>query len=83
MTVYVDEVTAHHCNCNHVARCTIFTHPSRPVQTALNNLMDIMAEFDDISGSSSILLFESIHPAGVFTTMTWKESTIEGEKAND
>lgn len=66
-----------HCNCSNVTRCTIFTHPSSRVQTALNNLMDIMAEFDDISGGSSVLSFESVHPTGTFTSITYRDSTLE------
>ena len=63
---------AHHCNCSRVTRCSIFTHPSIKVQEALNNLMDTMAEFDDESGSSSTLVFESEHPQGIFTSRTSK-----------
>lgn len=65
---------AHHCNCKHVTRCNIFTHPSSKVQVALNNLMDAIAQFDDASGSSSTLSLESLHSTGIFTSTTYKES---------
>lgn len=60
----------HHCKCSYVTRCGIYNHPSKRVQSALNNLMDVMAEYDDESGSRSILSFETQHPDGVFTSVT-------------
>ena len=61
---------AHHCRCDEVSRCTIFTHPSPAVQAALNGLMDAMAAFDDATGACSSLVFRSTHAAGVFTSVT-------------
>jgi predicted RNA-binding protein with PIN domain len=63
-------ILPHHCRCNHVSRCGIYNHPSKQVQAALNNLMDVMAEYDDESGSCSILSFETQHAEGVFTSVT-------------
>ncbi len=60
----------HQCQCNSVERCTVYTHPSIKVQTAINKLMDAMAEFDDDRGATSILFFKSTHNEGVYTTIT-------------
>ena len=60
----------HRCKCSQVTRCDIYTHPSSKVQGVLNELMDAMAEFDDETGSSSTLSFNSFHPTGVFTSLT-------------
>ena len=61
---------SHHCNCNNVTRCSIFVHPSKVVQSALNNLMDAMAAFDDSTQSKSLLVFKSEHNNGVFLSIT-------------
>lgn len=61
---------AHHCRCDKVSRCRIFTHPSSIVQAALNQLMDAMATFDEDTEACSTLVFCSTHPAGVFTSVT-------------
>lgn len=63
---------AHHCKCDQVSRCSIFVHPSSQVQDAINKLIDTMAEFDETSGSISTLFFKSLHPGGVFTSLTSK-----------
>ncbi len=67
----------HRCKCDSVARCDIFTHPSSKVQTAINELMDAMAEFDDERDATSILFFKSTHGEGVFTTITLKDAVQE------
>ena len=61
---------SHHCRCDAVTRCTVFTHPSLRVMTALNRLVDEMAAFDAETGARSRLVFESIHAAGVFSSFT-------------
>ena len=61
---------AHHCRCDRVARCALLAHPSPTVQAALNELVDAMAEFDTETGSTSVLVFHSIHPAGIFRSVT-------------
>jgi hypothetical protein len=61
---------AHHCRCDSVTQCGIFTHPSGEVQNALNVLMDAMMKFDSITNSKSVLTFESRHPTGVFSSIT-------------
>jgi hypothetical protein len=40
------------------------------VQSALNNLMDAMAAFDDSTQSKSLLVFKSEHNNGVFLSIT-------------
>ena len=60
----------HHCRCNNVTRCHIYTHPSSEVQEALNNLADALARYDDETGSSSILSFTSRYDSGIFTSIT-------------
>lgn len=63
---------AHHCKCTQVTRCSIYNHPSAKVQAALNNLMDVMADYDGDIGNSSYLLFTSRHETGIFTSETYK-----------
>lgn len=60
----------HTCHCNEVSKCSIFIHPDKDVQLALNNLMDAMAKFDDSTKSKSILRFKSVHPDGTFSSIT-------------
>ncbi len=60
----------HQCNCSKVSRCQIFVHPSAEVQSALNTLMDVMAKFDDDTGSQSTLIFTSEHSDGTFSSIT-------------
>lgn len=64
----------HSCNCNKVSRCGIFVHPSSKVQSALNNLMDAMAEYDDLENASSLLIFESNYQSGIFKSITKKDT---------
>ena len=60
----------HHCKCYLADKCFIHTHPSIKVQEALNNLMDIMAKYDEETGASSAMSFTSRYEAGVFTSVT-------------
>ena len=71
----MEKAEPHFCQCSKASRCDIFTHPSPKVQQVLSSLMDLMAEFDDETGSSSVLFFRSQHPMGVFTSLTRAKET--------
>lgn len=68
----------HTCNCDKVSRCSIFIHPSKEVQYALNNLMEVMAVFDDSTESKSILIFKSMHSEGIFLSITRQAKSKAG-----
>lgn len=72
----MDSEKPHQCNCDHVTRCHIFTHPEPEIQRALNELIDAMSKYDDETGSASTLMFRSEHSEGVFTSVTTKEGEV-------
>ena len=61
---------AHYCKCSKVERCQIFVHPSSEIQDALNRLMDLIKDYDEGSGSSSVIALQTVHKSGVFTSIT-------------
>lgn len=67
MTTMPDSDThpnAHRCKCNVIHDCPIFVHPDDEVQKTLADLSDVLARYDERTGSVSLIIVHSDHGGG-------------------